>query len=533
MISSEHIKAYNAQRKTKDKSVLCHAPFANLNFEQNGNITACCFNRVDILGTYPQNSIAEAWSGKPLKQLRQQIKSNSLDGGCKLCGILLESGNYGGTHATYYDEYASNPTGNRLQRLFGIKPREMPRVFEFEISNTCNLACTMCSGYFSSTIRKNREKLPPMPNPFDDAFVDQVAEFLPTLTDLKFLGGEPFLIDIYYKIWDRIVEINPSARVHITTNGTILNNRVKTLLEKLKAGIVLSIDSLNKENFESIRINGDLDKILRNMEYFMDYTKRKDTYLSIASCVMSNNYKDIPDLVRFANEKNLPLHFNVVWNPGHVSLRFLSYHELEEVESYLKEFEFEVKGSKSKGNISNYKELIQTVSYWKEERNFTVSLAKKEMANVDFLQQLNGHIDPFTEKIFALCLSHYTTSLQLQEEFQIPQHLQNLVQEITDNPLKIRQSLFRIYDEVGDFEFLKRFFDTLPLFHELFYGKEGLETYKEKCAQLAKYVAEQRFMQAVNSDIIADVERFSFVRQLDIMRSGELEDLKKALHEHY
>jgi MoaA/NifB/PqqE/SkfB family radical SAM enzyme len=79
-----------------------------------------------------------------------------------------------------------------------------PRVMEFELSNECNLECVMCNGYFSSSIRKNREKLPASVSPYNDQFVDELDQFIPHLTDAKFLGGEPFMIDIYLKIWERI-----------------------------------------------------------------------------------------------------------------------------------------------------------------------------------------------------------------------------------------------------------------------------------------------------------------------------------------
>jgi MoaA/NifB/PqqE/SkfB family radical SAM enzyme len=76
----------------------------------------------------------------------------------------------------------------------------MPKVMEFELSNECNLECVMCNGSFSSSIRKNREKLPPIISPYNDDFVNELDAFIPHLTDAKFLGGEPFMIEIYLKI---------------------------------------------------------------------------------------------------------------------------------------------------------------------------------------------------------------------------------------------------------------------------------------------------------------------------------------------
>jgi len=301
VVSRDKIKQYNQQRNTKDKSLICHAPFVNINFEQNGNMTACCFNRIHVLGTYPQNTIKEAWTGSKADELRKYIRQNDLGGGCKLCGELINSGNFEGSRAKHFDEYAhvqDDSFRGKINRLFGKQAdTKQPRVFEFEISNTCNLECTMCSGYFSSTIRKNREHLPAIESAYDDAFVEQVAEYIPHLTDLKFLGGEPFLIKLYYDIWKKMIEQKSKARVHITTNGTLFTKRIREYLSQLNAGIVISIDSINKENYEKIREGAEMETVLANIQEFAKITREKNTYLSLAVCAMRQNWQDLPELV--------------------------------------------------------------------------------------------------------------------------------------------------------------------------------------------------------------------------------------------
>ena len=58
----------------------------------------------------------------------------------------------------------------------------------------------MCAGHWSSAIRARREKLPPLPDPYDRRFVDQIEAFVPTLVSAKLLGGEPFIINRYHEI---------------------------------------------------------------------------------------------------------------------------------------------------------------------------------------------------------------------------------------------------------------------------------------------------------------------------------------------
>jgi len=390
------VNGYANTRNGTYKGIICHAPFVNLNFEQNGNVRACCYNTQHILGQWPQQSIKQIWQGESAAQLRGYIKQNNLGGGCAECGKMLEAGNYHGVRARYYDEFAPNTLGTRLnylkQSLGGAVP--YPRVMEFELSNTCNLECIMCNGYFSSSIRKNREHLPPIVSPYNDKFVDELDEFIPHLTDAKFLGGEPFMIDIYLSIWERIRKLNPNIRIHITTNGTFLNNRIKDLLEGLKAGIILSIDSVNKETYPKIRVNGSYDKVMENLEYFRDYTKRKSTFLSMAACPITYNWKELPEMLAFCIEKNIALYFNAVFSPSDLSLRDQSPAYLQEVITYLEEHPAPgINGSpRTPGNLSiqAYNDFINLLRGWLEEAK-----AKETQAYTPGTQNQSAEIEAY------------------------------------------------------------------------------------------------------------------------------------------
>ena len=369
------IKGYAGSRAGTYKDIICHAPFVNLNFEQNGNVRACCYNTQHILGQWPQQSIQQIWHGQSAAQLRNYIKENNLGGGCMECGKMLQAGNYQGVRAKYYDEFAPDTLSTRFnyikQSVTGKVP--YPKVMEFELSNTCNLECVMCNGYFSSSIRKNREHLAPIISPYNEKFVDELDEFIPHLTDAKFLGGEPFMIDIYLTIWERIRKINPNIRIHITTNGTFLNNRIKDLLEGLQAGIILSIDSVNKETYPKIRVNGSYDKVMENLAYFQDYTRRKNTFLSMAACPITYNWQELPQMLAFCIERNITLYFNAVFSPSNLSLRDQAPAYLQQVISYLHDNPAPVisGNARTPGNLSiqAYNDFTNLLHGWLEEAN--------------------------------------------------------------------------------------------------------------------------------------------------------------------
>lgn len=534
MMDAGDIAKYNAVRRIDVRDKLCHAPTVSLNFEQNGNVTACCFNRSDVLGRYPEQSIADIWNGKALNQLRKHIDQKKLDGGCKLCRILIESGNYQGTKAIHYDEYAIAPSKlNRVKGFLGLMERpSTPRVFEFEISNTCNLECEMCNGYFSSTIRKNREKLPPLNNPYDDAFVDQVAEFMPGLTDLKFLGGEPFLVEVYYKIWERVSSVNPNIKIHITTNGTVFNNKVKKIMSSLRAGLVISLDSVDPEEFESIRIGAKFERVMANFNEFLELTRANNTYLSIAACAMSNNWKGIPNLVRFANDKNVPLHFNVVWNPGHLSMRYLSHELLTEIDAYFSEQVFLSSSAIERMNKKAFEELRSTINHWKNERSQIGldnldSFENVTMVSPELLVDIPNSSPEFINLATQLMKQYAWAKPTIKEQL-------TTIGFIDDSePEPIKPHLFDLWKANSDSWFFSLYFEVVPLLAGAFYGSDCMKETEQKCQAILAHVTDMRKQQAIVSDLIDDIDRRSVVNHLQLITGNSTERLLAHIDENY
>jgi hypothetical protein len=163
--------------------------------------------------------------------------------------------------------------------------------------------------------------------------------FIPHLQAARFLGGEPFLITMYYQIWEMIVRINPKVDVTIVTNGTILNDRVKAALAPLRARINVSLDSLDRDNYERIRINASFDRLIENLRYFQRLVEQKNTTMTVNVCPMQHNWHELPDFLAFCNANNMHLFFNTVLYPEEASLRWLRHSELGRIIEYLEDVE--------------------------------------------------------------------------------------------------------------------------------------------------------------------------------------------------
>lgn len=526
---SNLIAEYNKTRSlTTDRSILCHAPFTNINFEQTGKATACCYNRKHVLGTYPVTSIKELWYGQQAEALRDYIRHNDLGGGCRMCALQLESKNYSGFKAKLYDEYAPATQGwlNKLRNVLpGQSKVSMPRVMEFELENTCNLECIMCNGNFSSTIRKNREKKPALVSPYDQNFVTQLEEFIPHLTDMKFLGGEPFMIDIYYDIWERVAKLNPSIKIHITTNATMLNSRTKRLLEAMLAGINISIDSVQKETYEAIRIGAVYERVMDNLDWLLDYTKRQNTYLSFSVCPMVINRWEIPGIVAFANERNIHTFFNTVWWPEEQSLRFLKYEELNEL---IKFYEQNLPLRRTPTEIDNYEYFmgfLNQVRFWRDEKEVSVTPTTIPDRLVDCIKRMNPQSRPDKPQLTKDILMASIISVN-------PEAHQYLTEDsalYNTSPEHVKSFLTKVSQSHALDGFLVAYFDCLEWIASEYLPADEFVAFQRKVIVIHEAVKDLQEKELMVSDLI----RSGVLYQVNYIAVSSEEEIKKTVKEHY
>ncbi|MDD2634976.1 MAG: radical SAM protein [Bacteroidales bacterium] len=352
MIDKKFIKEYNEANNRKKLKYVCYAPFTSLRFSQSGNILACCYNRGYSLGKYPNTSIKEAWSGDKIKALRNHLKKQEFDLGCDICESRIENKLYNLTGAFHYDY------------LHEELKKRYPVMFDFELDNTCNLECVMCSGENSSKILINREKLKKNNSVYDENFLLQLKDFIPHLVEARFSGGEPFLIPIYYKIWELFAEINPSTRITVLTNATIFNERIANLLKRANFSIAVSIDSLKKDTYSKIRKNADFDVVIKNMKIFYEYSKQNNSIFFINVCPMPYNWFEIPDILTYCNSRNIRLVFHTIIFPPQESLWILSSKKLGKIHKYYSSIKLSSKSDCERQNnlaFHNLKTQVQNL----------------------------------------------------------------------------------------------------------------------------------------------------------------------------
>lgn len=392
----------------------CYAPSVNMLFATDGSVKACCHNSENTLGRYPAQSIREIWQSEAARSFRQAMSDFTFLSGCRGCALDYQSGHYDQAPAVHFDQLP--------------RRSDYPTMMEFLLSNTCNLECTMCSGELSSAIRRNRDKLPPLHNPYGPGFLEQLREFLPYLHETRFSGaGEAFSIDLYYELWRQLTAINPACLLVVQTNGTILNARVRDILEQGRFQIGVSLDSLQRETFESIRVNASLEAVLHNIDYFADYSRRHGRTFTISACVMRQNWQEMPALVAYCNRIGAHIIFHKVWSPRSAALYNLPAAELAHIHAALTAATPAAGGTLAETNLRTYRYFLSVIARWQSEAaereqhtpqwsdlSNTMLHATIDQRIADYIHQ-QDMLERNKEELIALCRSKFAAVVDLWE----------------------------------------------------------------------------------------------------------------------
>jgi radical SAM protein with 4Fe4S-binding SPASM domain len=365
---------FSANEKCK---TVCKAPAKALYFHPDGEVTPCCLTKGKYsYGKYPVQSIAEILKSESRKKHKQYLANNNLSLGCDVCENNLKIGNYTGVMAYNYKD-------------FKLKSKTISRI-DFELSHKCNFDCIMCE--------RNKTDCNTI---YGEGFLNEIMPFLRDLKYANFIGGEPFIIDIYYKIWDFIIGNNPNCIITVQTNASIISPRIKNLLSHPNFLVVLSLDAIDEEKYSIIRKNGNLKTFNENFRFFNAAMKNKGSKLQISVCPMRINRNDITDIIRFCNDNECKIYFNYVEYPDYLSFKQTPAKYLDSLVNYYRNElqDFKQETDNERENFEAFNGFINLLEYWYREsldweaNAVTVSKADiisllKEKVNPDYLDVL-------------------------------------------------------------------------------------------------------------------------------------------------
>lgn len=417
-VEKELVVNFNKNRPYGPKKKICYAPFNNLHFQINGNVSACSFNYDFIIGNVTNSTIKEIWLGEKAKEFRDKLANYNFEM-CKSCEKVLTAKNYNSFPPLKYDMFADDDI---------LYPNQM----SFEMSDLCNFECIMCNENFSSLIRK-KKNLPPQKFKYPDRFFEELQEFLPHLKTATFIGGEPLIIKSYFRIWEDILTVNNSCVIHIQTNASFLPPRFLEMLETGQFDIGISLDATNKEIFEKIRINANFDDVQKNIQILKTYMDRNKVNLNINFCPLTENWEELPKIIEYSNKLNIPLKIVNVENPRHLSLQHKNVVYLNNIiQSLEKVNNFNPQNIIQEKNVHSYKQYLNHLSFLLKE-------AEEREA------YFNNNQSVLTEKFKNLFIDGNLFYYLSNQKEQAYQECMDYVYSLTENEALRNRIIFRCY----------------------------------------------------------------------------------------
>lgn len=267
-----------------ESEVICMAPFTGLHFNANGEVGAC-FNHKNTYyyGRYPEMKIKDILNSTPRKLHQKFIAANNFSLACKSCERNLNIKNYSGLLSTKYSQFKNEKNIKRI---------------DFELSSRVDSDFNCCD---AEKININSEI-------YNSHFLKDIKPFLKRIQFADFSGGEVFLTEIYYEIWDYIIKSNPDCIINIHTFGYILNDRIKELLKHPRVIVSITLDK-SKEFKSIISQTEEKNDFVNNLNWFNQNLQSKGIVLQLTFCPTRDNWNEFAHIVEFANSNNCSLFF--------------------------------------------------------------------------------------------------------------------------------------------------------------------------------------------------------------------------------
>lgn len=161
---------------------------------------------------------------------------------------------------------------------------------QIEPTTCCNMKCIYCDRTISNLQGQHIEQT------IMEAFIEGIKS-LPSLKSILIQGfGEPFLFPKLEQLVTSIYQYRPDISIQLVTNGMI--NSTGLLLKYIDV-LYVSFDSICESYWNNIRIGGNPEKILRNVNQF---NKDNENIKVILNMVLTSENEDqVLDIIKIAN----------------------------------------------------------------------------------------------------------------------------------------------------------------------------------------------------------------------------------------
>lgn len=303
-------------------SIFCNAPFTNVRIENRSDRSVifkpCCVYQSQS----PIPSLQEYFNGDEMQALRNnKLYETMASSGCDNCSVPEKMG-----LTSIRKQLLQQPWASADNKVYSV---------EIFFGNTCNLGCAMCSPDVSSFAAEERYQAGIMP--IRSSVIDNIQVALDTidqLLDLKsvtFIGGEFFLVKRNAEILDKIIQKN--IQCVITTNATVLTEPLLQKLQQIKdIQIGISVDGV-EDVYNFMRYPADWTMLNSNI----DTLKKRIPWADycVRAVAQPLNIQNFHEIFQWANKKLIPMQYQVLVTPEHLSWKILTEEEKKKTVQFL------------------------------------------------------------------------------------------------------------------------------------------------------------------------------------------------------
>lgn len=169
------------------------------------------------------------------------------------------------------------------------------------VTDRCNFRCKYCMGEEGIKLLDHKDILT----------FEEIYEIVQIMTDLgvkkvRITGGEPFVRKNIMNLIEKIASIKTLEDIGITTNGSLIYDKLERLKEIGVNRINFSLDTLKEDKFKQITKSCDFDKTIRSLEKALDlgFKVKINTVL-----IKGFNEDEIDSFINLTKDKDIEVRF--------------------------------------------------------------------------------------------------------------------------------------------------------------------------------------------------------------------------------
>jgi len=386
------------QQKFDTGKHFCVLPWIHMHVWANGNTYPCCLSTYEYkVGNTNEKSFKELWNSEKMCTMRKNMLDDKPTEGCKKC-YDIEENNGVSMRMNTNKSFSHHIERKELTNRDGSVDDVFMSYMDIRFSNICNFKCRSCGPEFSSlwyddAIAQGRwsskeSKIFRVKDTITELW-DDMNQWIDTVEQIYFAGGEPLIMDEHYKILEHLIEIGRTdINISYNTNLSKLKYKSKDVIELWK-------------KFEHITVGASLDdsgeraEVMRSGTIWKDIISNRKRIIEEVPHVKFRltptvSVFNVQHCIDFFDEwiyNNLVdpsmISINILTHPDFLSAQILPKHIRELTQNKIREF---LKRHNMKNN-DNYSDFNSLLTFLNEDKQ---DLLPKYMKYNDVLDKLRN-----------------------------------------------------------------------------------------------------------------------------------------------